>query len=44
MVIDSIYLQRHILSMKWYMKYHIGTKWPATGRKMQLDFDEEEGR
>jgi len=24
------------------MKDHMGTKWPTTGRIVQLDFDEEE--
>jgi len=27
-----------------HIKDHIGTKWPTTGRKTQLCFDEEEGR
>jgi len=26
------------------MKDHVGTKWPTTGRKTWLCFDEEEGR
>jgi len=26
------------------MKDHVGTKWPTTGKKTQLSFDEEEGR
>jgi len=26
------------------MKDYVGTKWPITGRKMWLSFDEEEGR
>jgi len=26
------------------MKEHLGTKWPTTGRKMLLSWDEEEGR
>jgi len=26
------------------MKEHVGTKWPTTGRKMQLSFGEEKER
>jgi len=39
--ICKCHLVQHVIGFKWYMKDQVGTKWPKTGRKIWLGFDEK---